>query len=436
MATEWKKEPLERIAKLVKESWNPSKEDEPLVSLFSIPAFDSGAPEIVTPADVKSNKLVVPNNSVLLSKINPRIERVWKVPFSASDYKKVASTEFLVFQPLAGEVDYLYYVFKSRTFRRKLLSLLTGSSGSHQRAKPEDVLEMEIPWPEKLETREYIGDFLSSFDKKIELLKEQAKLFEELSETLLESMFTKPANELMAVLRDHRARSQSADWSDLLPKGTNAALLLSQGWRICTLEEAGLVIESGRRPKGGVKWIKEGVPSIGAESINGIGIFDYTQVKFVPEEFFLKLGKGLPQDFDTLLYKDGGQPGVFKPRIGMFGRGFPFERYAINEHVFLMRVEALPPAFLYFWMKQEWILDLLREAGVKGAQPGVNQTDVSSLPILVPPKDMLKTYKDITQPLLEKILESAKAIEELTALRDEYSEAFLSGNMSIKDSEV
>lgn len=436
MATEWKKEPLERVAKLVKQSWNPSKEEEPLVSLFSIPAFDVGAPEIVTPSDVKSNKLVVPNNSVLLSKINPRIERVWKVPFSASDYKKVASTEFLVFQPLAGEVDYLYYVFKSRTFRKKLLSLLTGSSGSHQRAKPEDVLEMEIPWPDKLETREYIGDFLASFDKKIALLKEQAKLFEQLSETLLESMFTKPANDLMSVLRDHRARSQSLNWHDLVQSGTPAAKLLSQGWRICTLDEAGLVIESGRRPKGGVKWIREGVPSIGAESINGIGVFDYTQVKYVPEEFFIKLGKGLPQDFDTLLYKDGGQPGVFKPRIGMFGRGFPFERYAINEHVFLLRLEDLPPAFLYFWMKQEWILDLLREAGVKGAQPGVNQTDVSSLPVLVPPNELLKSYQDITQPLLEKILDSANAIEKLTALRDEYSEAFLSGNISALESEV
>jgi len=436
MATEWKKESLERVAKLVKQPWNPSKEDEPLVSLFSIPAFDVGQPDVVAPSDIKSNKLVVPNNSVLLSKLNPRIERVWKVPFSVSDYKKVASTEFLVFQPLAGEVDYLYYVFKSRTFRKKLLSLLTGSSGSHQRAKPEDVLEMEIPWPENLDTREYIGDFLSSFDKKIALLKQQAKLFEQLSETLLESMFTKPANELMSVLRDHRARSQSSNWHDLVPSETPAAKLLSQGWRICTLDEAGLVIESGRRPKGGVKWIKEGVPSIGAESINGIGVFDYTQVKFVSEEFFSKLSKGLPQDFDTLLYKDGGQPGVFKPRIGMFGRGFPFERYAINEHVFLLRLDAFPPAFLYFWMKQEWILDLLREAGVKGAQPGVNQTDVTSLPILIPPAEMLEGYKAITQPLLEKILDSAKAIEELTVLRDEYSEAFLNGKISTLESEM
>ena len=434
MANEWKKEPLGKVAKLVKESWNPTKESESLVSLFSIPAFDTGHPEIISPEEVKSNKSTVPNNSVLLSKINPRIERVWKVPFSASDYKKVASTEFLVFQPLAGEVDYLYYVFKSRSFRRKLLSLLTGSSGSHQRAKPEDVLEMEIPWPSNLETREYIGDFLGAFDKKIELLKEQKRLFEELAETLLESMSIAPAIDLVNILKDQRAISQSKDWHSLVPTGSKASQLIEQGWRIVPLEKLELVIESGRRPKGGVKWIKEGIPSIGAESINGIGVFDYTQVKYVSEDFYSKLGKGRPQDLDTLLYKDGGQPGVFKPRIGMFGRGFPYTTYAINEHVFMLRVSSLPPAYLYFWMKQEWVLDLLREAGIKGAQPGINQTDVSSLPILIPPAQVLDNFRNITQPMLEKILDSAIAIEDLISLRDEYCEAFLNGNIRVTES--
>jgi type I restriction enzyme S subunit len=433
MATEWTRKKLGEVAKLVKESWNPTKESDPLVSLFSIPAFDMGNPEIVDPKAVKSNKFIVPNNSVLLSKINPRIERVWKIPFSASDYKKVASTEFLVFQPNMGEVDYLFYVFKSRSFRKKLLSLLTGSSGSHQRAKLEDVLEIEIPWPKDLETREYIGDFLGAFDKKIDLLMEQKRLFENLMETLLESKVVTPAQELVSLLKDQRALSQSNNWEELVVSGSKSAQLIENGWRISPLSALNLVIESGRRPKGGVKWIKEGVPSIGAESINGIGVFDFSQVKYVSEDFYNKLGKGKPRDFDTLLYKDGGQPGVFKPRIGLFGRGFPYEIYAINEHVFMLRVEELPPAYLYFWMKQEWILDLLREAGIKGAQPGINQSDVSGLPILIPPKAVLEEYLQISQPMLVKVLDSAKAIKKLIQLRDEYCESFLNGNISLKE---
>jgi type I restriction enzyme S subunit len=433
MATEWTRKKLGEVAKLVKESWNPTKESDPLVSLFSIPAFDMGNPEIVDPKAVKSNKFIVPNNSVLLSKINPRIERVWKIPFSASDYKKVASTEFLVFQPNMGEVDYLFYVFKSRSFRKKLLSLLTGSSGSHQRAKLEDVLEIEIPWPKDLETREYIGDFLGAFDKKIDLLMEQKRLFENLMETLLESKVVTPAQELVSLLKDQRALSQSNNWEELVVSGSKSAQLIENGWRISPLSALNLVIESGRRPKGGVKWIKEGVPSIGAESINGIGVFDFSQVKYVSEDFYNKLGKGKPRYFDTLLYKDGGQPGVFKPRIGLFGRGFPYEIYAINEHVFMLRVEELPPAYLYFWMKQEWILDLLREAGIKGAQPGINQSDVSGLPILIPPKAVLEEYLQISQPMLVKVLDSAKAIKKLIQLRDEYCESFLNGNISLKE---
>jgi type I restriction enzyme S subunit len=332
-----------------------------------------------------------------------------------------------------GEVDYLFYVFKSRSFRKKLLSLLTGSSGSHQRAKLEDVLEIEIPWPKDLETREYIGDFLGAFDKKIDLLMEQKRLFENLMETLLESKVVTPAQELVSLLKDQRALSQSNNWEELVVSGSKSAQLIENGWRISPLSALNLVIESGRRPKGGVKWIKEGVPSIGAESINGIGVFDFSQVKYVSEDFYNKLGKGKPRDFDTLLYKDGGQPGVFKPRIGLFGRGFPYEIYAINEHVFMLRVEELPPAYLYFWMKQEWILDLLREAGIKGAQPGINQSDVSGLPILIPPKAVLEEYLQISQPMLVKVLDSAKAIKKLIQLRDEYCESFLNGNISLKE---
>jgi restriction endonuclease S subunit len=99
----------------------------------------------------------------------------------------------------------------------------------------------------------------------------------------------------------------------------------------------------------------------------------------------------------------------------------------------MLRVEELPPAYLYFWMKQEWILDLLREAGIKGAQPGINQSDVSGLPILIPPKAVLEEYLQISQPMLVKVLDSAKAIKKLIQLRDEYCESFLNGNISLKE---
>jgi type I restriction enzyme S subunit len=47
---------------------------------FSIPAFDEGQwPKLELGEDIKSQKSRVPPGVVLLSKLNPEIERVWLV---------------------------------------------------------------------------------------------------------------------------------------------------------------------------------------------------------------------------------------------------------------------------------------------------------------------------------------------------------------------
>ena len=77
-------------------------QDTPLESpnaLFfhhSIPAFDEGqGPKLEYGESIKSLKFRVPAGVVLLSKLNPEIERVWLVDIR-TDERAVCSTEFLV----------------------------------------------------------------------------------------------------------------------------------------------------------------------------------------------------------------------------------------------------------------------------------------------------------------------------------------------------
>lgn len=91
-------------------------------------------------------------------------------------------------------------------------------------------------------------------------------------------------------------------------------------------------IESGRRPKGGAT--EKGVPSIGAENIKGLGVYDYSKTKYIPKEFALATNRGKINGYELLIYKDGGKPGYFIPNYTIFGDGFPFNDMFINEHVF------------------------------------------------------------------------------------------------------
>ena len=75
---------------------DPRKLADEMFELYSVPSFVGRQPEIVLGGAVGSSKRTVQANSVLVCKINPRINRVWVVG-DFSDYKKIASTEWLCF---------------------------------------------------------------------------------------------------------------------------------------------------------------------------------------------------------------------------------------------------------------------------------------------------------------------------------------------------
>ncbi|ODS15595.1 restriction endonuclease subunit S [Pseudoalteromonas tetraodonis] len=207
---------------------------------------------------------------------------------------------------------------------------------------------------------------------------------------------------------------------------------IPEGWSVEQLGDHLNVLQTGSRPKGGVGGITEGVPSVGAENILGVGKYTYGKEKFVSREFFDKLKRGVVEDFDFLLYKDGGKPGEFKPRVSMFGCGFPYSEFAINEHVFRMRSESLGQAFLYFQIGHKRVLDELANRGGKAAIPGINQTDVKTIPVLVPgAADLLTEFNEFAQKIIESILKKSNESNHLVSIRDTLLPKLLNGEIDL-----
>lgn len=177
------------------------------------------------------------------------------------------------------------------------------------------------------------------------------------------------------------------------------------GWNVCELGEVLEVLETGSRPTGGVKEINSGIPSIGAESIVGLGKFDYNKTKFISISFFERVRRGHIRDMDVLIYKDGGKPGQFEPHISIFGSGFPFEKASINEHVYRTRVKPpLSQTFLYFWLTTPLMMEEMRRRGTGVAIPGLNSTAVRELPIIIPPREIVERFDAIAEPIIRKLL--------------------------------
>lgn len=138
--------PLGEIATTIKESVNPSNLGDATVDHFSLPAFDSGArPERVAASTIMSNKLKVPKRAILLSRLNPRFNRTWWASAGA-ETSALASTEFLVLTSGDSlELAAVWLAVRDPFFREELPKRVTGTSGSHQRVRPDDMLTIEVP---------------------------------------------------------------------------------------------------------------------------------------------------------------------------------------------------------------------------------------------------------------------------------------------------
>jgi type I restriction enzyme S subunit len=140
----WEVGKIADILTLSRETITPEDFPAETFNHYSIPAFDEGRwPKEELGDQIKSNKFLVPPNTVLLSKLNPRIPRIW-LPSLDPSRRSIASTEFLVALPKRGfSRTYMFALFNSQPFLDVFITLVTGTSGSHQRVIPKSLLEMD-----------------------------------------------------------------------------------------------------------------------------------------------------------------------------------------------------------------------------------------------------------------------------------------------------
>lgn len=163
---------LSSIIRTKSGTFNPKKTSEVFVNHFSMPAFDAARfPVVNTASDIKSNKNVVEPFSILVSKMNPDVKRVW-LPNTSKELLNVASTEFLTFNADVPEMQaFVYAVVNDKRYQKYLESNATGSTNSRQRVLPRVAYSYEIPYVK--EVAQQFGFQIVDIMDMIKLNKEQ-----------------------------------------------------------------------------------------------------------------------------------------------------------------------------------------------------------------------------------------------------------------------
>ena len=95
---------------------------------------------------ILSSKYQVLEHSILVSKLNPRIPRIWTI-IKPND-NSICSTEFQVLKPLEDVFfPFVNCLCSSDGYINSIQSKVTGTSSSHQRVNPKDIINYEMVLP-------------------------------------------------------------------------------------------------------------------------------------------------------------------------------------------------------------------------------------------------------------------------------------------------
>lgn len=187
---EWEVKRLGEIAVLNRLNVVPALQPDKQFVHFSLPAFDAGRKaQSESGASIGSNKFGIPPAAVLVSKLNPRIPRIW-APVSVPD-NAVASTEWLVLTPKGGvDRQYLFVLCSSPLFCEQMKLAATGTTGSHQRISPNLALDIQMNFATDLDEQTAIAAVLSDMDAEIEALEQRRAKTADLKQAMMQELLT------------------------------------------------------------------------------------------------------------------------------------------------------------------------------------------------------------------------------------------------------
>ncbi|NLN47973.1 MAG: hypothetical protein GX154_02535, partial [Clostridiales bacterium] len=203
--------------------------------------------------------------------------------------------------------DYLFYLLKQS--KPLLIAAATGATFGTIIRKTFDYIKIQIP---DLKTQEKIAHVLLTYDNLIENNNRRIEILEKTAEEIYKEWF----------VRMRFPGYKEAKFEKGIPAG----------WEVRKVGDILDKLESGKRPKEIYNEDKM-VVSLGAGDVKGLGEYSNKNEYSIPYSFFKKLSKGVVEDKDIAIYKDGAYTG----KVTMFRGGFPYEEIAINEHVFLLK---------------------------------------------------------------------------------------------------
>jgi type I restriction enzyme S subunit len=352
------------VVENVRSSLQPLKHE--VYELWSVPSYESGKPEILQGDKIGSSKLQVQPGDLLISKINPRINRVWQVQSSVEKYEQICSPEWLVLRANDDklvDVTFLKFLAQSPDFRAWITSNVSGVTGSHTRAKADHILKYQFVLPP-----------LDEQKRIVEILEEQLSRLD--------------AGAAGLTIADARSRSFL---SSTIQSQFETVELSKQPLKSVA------DVQGGMTPKGLEAWLSDNpaanrcIPFYKVSDMNREEVFMSEAKVYLSESDVSTLRVKLLTPGAVIFPKAGGAIATNKKRIVKVSGGVDLNCMSVTAR------EQLLPEYLYWWFQG---LDL-RTISDGSILPQISKSSVEALEIPCP-----------------SIPEQERIVEECTKARD------------------
>jgi len=145
----WEARKISSFITVDTKSINPCESPNKVFKLFSIPVFDAKKTySLEFGKDIGSDKYKVNKKHILVSKLNPKFNRIIYIEDEAD---QVCSTEFVVWKSTNNYLkNFLYILAHSQQFVDHCIQSSTGTSNSHRRINPDLMMDFIIPYNEEI----------------------------------------------------------------------------------------------------------------------------------------------------------------------------------------------------------------------------------------------------------------------------------------------
>jgi type I restriction enzyme, S subunit len=201
-----------------------------------------------------------------------------------------------------------------------------------------------------------------------------------------------------------------------------------EGWEKGVLSDLCITITKGTTPTTlGHQFTESGINFIKAESITDSGDFIIEKLSKISEDTHNFLNRSIIQDHNVLCSIAGtiGRIAIVIKDI------LPANT---NQAIAILRVnkEKCFPEFVYLFLKSSQFKEIMDGKIVHAVQPNLSLGEIGNTEIRIPPKELLKQFKQLVMPLFEKKYSNGKQIRTLTRLRDTLLPKLMSGEVRVR----